>query len=77
MLIVEISAKIRRLHFMDGKGIKRICHDLRLSKKVVRKVYLPGPSSCLREVGLKAPRRVSSLVGMAGQGSVLACRRGG
>lgn len=38
MLIVETIAKIRRLHFTEGKGIKTICRDLKLSKKVVRKV---------------------------------------
>ncbi len=32
MLIVETIAKIRRLHFTEGKGIKTICRDLKLSK---------------------------------------------
>lgn len=32
------NRKIRRLHFTEGKGIKAICRDLKLSKKVVRKV---------------------------------------
>ena len=31
MLIVETIAKIRRLHFTEGKGIKTICRDLKLS----------------------------------------------
>jgi transposase len=35
---VETIAKIRRLHFVDGVGIKAICLDLGLSRKVVRKV---------------------------------------
>ena len=38
MLIVETIAKIRRLHFTQGLGIKTICRELNLSKKVVRKV---------------------------------------
>lgn len=42
MLIVETIAKIRRLHFAEGKGIKTICRDLKLSKKVVRKVIRTG-----------------------------------
>jgi transposase len=42
MLIMETIAKIRRLHFTEGKGIKTICRDLKLSKKVVRKVIRTG-----------------------------------
>ncbi len=38
MLIVETVAKIRRAHFVQGKSIKEICRELRLSRKVVRKV---------------------------------------
>ena len=37
MLIVETIARIRRAHFVQGKPIKAICRDLRLSRKVVRK----------------------------------------
>ena len=32
MLIVETIAKIRRLHFTEGKGIKTICRDLNHSQ---------------------------------------------
>ena len=42
MLIVETIAKIRRLHFTEGKGIKTICRDLKPSKKVVREVIRTG-----------------------------------
>ena len=42
MLIVETIAKIRRLHFNQGLGIKTICRELNLSKKVVRKVVRSG-----------------------------------
>ena len=38
MLIVEMIAKIRRAFFAQGKPIKAICRELRISRKVVRKV---------------------------------------
>ena len=38
MLVVETIAKIRRAFFVQGKPIKVICRELRLSRKVVRKV---------------------------------------
>ena len=38
MLIVETIAKIRRAFFVKGKSIKAICRELRVSRKVVRKV---------------------------------------
>lgn len=38
MLIVETIAKIRRAYFSAGKSIKEICRELRVSRKVVRKV---------------------------------------
>src|SRR5438477_78494 len=38
MLIVETIAKIRRAYFVQGKAIKAICRELRVSRKVVRKV---------------------------------------
>jgi hypothetical protein len=36
MLIVETIAKIRRAFFVQGKPIKAICRELRISRKVVR-----------------------------------------
>jgi transposase len=42
MLVVETIAKIRRLHLVQGKGIKTICRELGLSRKVVRKVLRSG-----------------------------------
>jgi hypothetical protein len=33
MLIVETIAKIRRLFFVQGKPIKAICRELRLSRQ--------------------------------------------
>src|SRR5947208_16041310 len=38
MLVVETIAKIRRAYFVQNKPIKMICRELRLSRKVVRKV---------------------------------------
>src|SRR6202166_1402889 len=38
MLIVETIAKIRRAFFVQGKSIKAICRELRVSRKIVRKV---------------------------------------
>ena len=45
MLIVETMAKIRRAYFSDCKSIKAICRELRLSRKVVRKVIRSGETS--------------------------------
>ncbi len=42
MLVVETIAKIRRMHLGQGMGIKTICRELNLSKKVVRKVVRSG-----------------------------------
>jgi hypothetical protein len=36
MLVVETIARIRRAHFVQGKSIKAICRELRVSRKVVR-----------------------------------------
>lgn len=38
MLIVETVSKIRRAYFVQKKLIKVICRELRVSRKVVRKV---------------------------------------
>ena len=38
MLVVETIARIRRAHLIQGKSIKAICRELRVSRKVVRKV---------------------------------------
>ncbi len=42
MLVVETIAKIRRLHFGQGRPIKTICRELGVSRKVVRKVIRSG-----------------------------------
>ena len=38
MLVVETIAKVRRAFFVQKKSIKEICRDLRVSRKVVRKI---------------------------------------
>jgi transposase len=45
MLIVETIAKIRRAHFVQGKPIKEICRELKISRKVVRKVVRSGETA--------------------------------
>jgi len=42
MLVVETIAKIRRAHFIQGKSIKQICRELRVSRNAVRKVKRSG-----------------------------------
>ena len=42
MLVVETIAKIRRAYFVHQKPIKEICRELRISRKVVRKVIRSG-----------------------------------
>ena len=42
MLVVETIAKIRRAYLVDGKSIKAICRELRVSRKVVRRVLRSG-----------------------------------
>jgi transposase len=45
MFVVETIAKIRRAHFVQGKPIKAICRELKISRKVVRKVLRSGESA--------------------------------
>jgi transposase len=45
MLVVETVAKIRRAYFVQGKAIKAICRELRVSRKVVRKVLRSGATA--------------------------------
>lgn len=42
MLVVETIAKIRRAYFGQRKSIRSICRDLKVSRKVVRKVIRTG-----------------------------------
>ena len=45
MLVVETIGKIRRAYFVQGKPIKAICRELKVSRKVVRKVLRSGVTS--------------------------------
>ncbi len=58
MLVVETIAKIRRAYFHQKKPIKQICRELKLSRKVVRKVIRSGKTefTCERSVQ-PMPRR--------------------
>ncbi len=42
MLVVETIAKIRRAYFIQGKSIKQICREPRVSWNTVRKVVRSG-----------------------------------
>jgi transposase len=45
MLVVETIAKIRRAHLVQGKSIKAISRELKVSRKVVRKVLRSGATA--------------------------------
>src|SRR5271170_338528 len=45
MLVVETICRIRREHFVQGKSIKEIARDLRLSRNTVRKVLRSDETS--------------------------------
>jgi transposase len=55
MLVVETVAKIRRAYFVQGKPIKAICRELKLSRKVVRKV-IRSEATDFHYVRTKQPR---------------------
>jgi hypothetical protein len=42
MLIVETIGRIRREHLVQGKSIRRIARDLRLSRNTVRRAADPS-----------------------------------
>ena len=45
MLTVETIGRIRREHFLNGKTIKEIVRDLKVSRNTVRKVLRSGETS--------------------------------
>src|SRR6201996_324074 len=45
MLVVETVGRIRREHFIQGKPIKEIARDLRISRNTVRKVLRSGETA--------------------------------
>lgn len=49
MLVVETVARVRREHFVGGKGIKTIARELGLSRNTVRKVLRSGETRFVYE----------------------------
>jgi hypothetical protein len=58
MLVVETIAKIRRAYFAQNKPIKTICRELRVSRKVVRKVIRSGVTEFHYERGRQPLPRI-------------------
>ena len=67
MLVVETVARIRRAHFVQGKGIKEIARELGIARNTVRKVLRSGEtafaycptSGLMRQPGRLEERRIS------------------
>jgi len=45
MLVVETIAKIRRAYFVQGKALKAISRELKISRKVVAEVIRSGTTA--------------------------------
>jgi transposase len=58
MLVVETIAKIRRAYFVQKKAIKEICRELKVSRKVVRKVLRSGATEFTYERTVQPQRRI-------------------
>jgi transposase len=58
MLVVETVARIRRAYFVQGKTIKAICRELRISRKVVRKVVRSEATEFRYERGAQSLPRI-------------------
>jgi hypothetical protein len=63
MLVVETIAKVRRAYFVQGKAIKQICRELKLSRKVVRKVLRSDADFFRMQTQRAAPAEARSLAG--------------
>jgi hypothetical protein len=57
-LVVETIAKIRRAYFAQGLGIKAICRELGVSRKVVRNVFRSGASEFRYEREAQPPPKI-------------------
>src|ERR687895_141948 len=66
MLVVETIARIRREHFGRGKSIKAIARDLRLSRKVVRKVLRSGATEFTYERREQPHPKLGPVIGPLG-----------
>jgi transposase len=49
MITVDTVARVRRAHFVEGKKIKRIMRELRLSRNTVRGIVRAGPGGAATE----------------------------
>jgi transposase len=58
MLVVETIAKIRRAYFRQHKPIKQICRELKVSRKVVRKVVRSGKTEFTYERSVQPRPRI-------------------
>jgi hypothetical protein len=58
MLVVETIAKIRRAYFHQKKPIKQICRELKVSRKVVRKVIRSGKTEFTYERAIQPMPRL-------------------
>ena len=58
MLVVETIAKIRRAYFVQQKTIKAICRELRVCRKVVRKVLRSEATAFRYERGEQPQPRI-------------------
>ncbi len=56
MLFVDTIGRIRRAHFVDGRSIKEIARDLKISRNTVRKVLRSGETAFSYE-RVAQPRR--------------------
>jgi transposase len=60
MLIVETIGRIRRAHFVQGKTIKEIVRDLRVSRNTVRKVLRTGATAFKYEREFQPHRKLDA-----------------
>ena len=58
MLVVETIAKIRRAYFKEGRSIRQICRDLRVSRKTVRKVIRSGETEFSYQRSVQSKPRI-------------------
>ena len=58
MLVVETIAKSRRAYFRQRKPIKQICRELKVSRKVVRKVIRSGKTAFTYERSVQPRPRI-------------------
>jgi len=72
MLVVETIGRIRRAHHVQGKAIKEIARDLRVSRNTVRKVLRSGSTEFRYERAVQPQPKMGALAGGTG---AACCRR--